>query len=376
MFGFYELQMPSFLQTRLSERTRAIRGGAMAGVFVLGMISSLIVGACASPVLLTLLGAAILSHDPVLGGGIMLALAHGQGVLLVAIGVGAGWLVPKAGMWMERVKQVFGVMLLAVAIYLIGTLPGVPVLLLWAALFIITAVYLGATQTLPPGASGWGYFRKGVGTLLLIWGVLALLGGIAGERDILKPLPLAQLKPGGAAAPQTAAVSADWQGKTGFERVRSVQELEARLAAAKRSGRPVLVDYFAEWCTDCLRVHLSHAPGRTAAGCCRWQPRPLRLSRRRRAARQARQGALRLKPQAAQGGPEAATALQRWAALPYTCVPGATPCQPRRVADQDQASAARRRPRCARCRLLGRAVVARPGAARGRGKCFRRLDRN
>lgn len=257
MFGFYELQMPSFLQTRLAERTRAIKGGAMMGVFALGMISALIVGACASPVLLTVLGAAILSQDPVLGGGIMLALAHGQGVLLVAIGVGAGWLLPKAGMWMERVKQTFGVLLLAVAIYLIGTLPEVPVLFLWAALFVITAVYLGATQTLAQGASGWSYFRKGVGTLLLIWGVLALLGGIAGERDILKPLPLAGLKLGNGPAPGAAAVSAPSPGKASFERIGSVRELDAQLAAAKSAGKPVFIDYFADWCTDCVRMENS-----------------------------------------------------------------------------------------------------------------------
>jgi thiol:disulfide interchange protein DsbD len=229
----------------------------MLGVFVLGMISALIVGACASPVLLTLLGAAILSQDPVLGGGIMLALAHGQGVLLIAIGVGAGWLLPKAGMWMERVKQIFGVMLLAVAIYLVGTLPEVPVLFLWAALFVITAVYLGATQTLPDGADGWSYFQKGVGTLLLIWGVFALLGGIAGGRDILKPLPLSGLKIGTGTMAASATVSAESRGTANFERVRSVRELDERLASAKNSGKPVFVDYFADWCTDCVRMENS-----------------------------------------------------------------------------------------------------------------------
>jgi thiol:disulfide interchange protein DsbD len=257
MFGFYELQMPGFVQTRLSERTRAIKGGAMLGVFVLGMISALIVGACASPVLLTLLGAAILSQDPVLGGGIMLALAHGQGVLLIAIGVGAGWLLPKAGLWMERVKQIFGVMLLAVAIYLIGTLPQVPVLFLWAALFVISAVYLGATQSLPEDAGGWSYFRKGVGTLLLIWGVFALLGGIAGERDILKPLPLSGLAFGTGATAKSAAIPRESAGSTSFERVRSARELDERLAAARNSGKPVFVDYFADWCTDCARMENS-----------------------------------------------------------------------------------------------------------------------
>jgi thiol:disulfide interchange protein DsbD len=211
------------------------------------------VGACVSPVLITLLGAAILSKDPVLGGGIMFALAHGQGVILVAIGVGAGWILPKAGMWMERVKQVFGVLLLGVAIYLLGVLPAVPVLFLWAALFIITAVYLGATQSLPPGANGWSYFRKGIGTLLLVWGVMALLGGMAGSRDILSPLPLASIGVGAGAAPGAGA-PARAETEPVFERVRNMGELDGKLAQAKAAGKPAILDYFATWCTDCVRM--------------------------------------------------------------------------------------------------------------------------
>ena len=89
---------------------------------------------------------------------------------------------------LEQVKQVFGVLLLGVAVYLLGAVPVVPVLLLWSALLIITGVYLGATQAVPAGASGWRYLTKGIGTLLLVWGVLAMIGGFSGNRDILKPV--------------------------------------------------------------------------------------------------------------------------------------------------------------------------------------------
>ena len=123
----------------------------------------------------------------------MFAMALGMGVILIAIGVGAGFLLPKAGTWMTKVKHVFGVMLLGVAIYLLGILPQVPVLLLWAMLFIVSGVYLGATQSLPAGANGWQYLWKGFGTVLLIWGVLALLGGFAGNRDFMNPLPMSSL---------------------------------------------------------------------------------------------------------------------------------------------------------------------------------------
>ena len=254
LFGLYELQMPAFIQSHLHHRTHHLKGGSYVGVFILGLFSALIVGACVSPILITALGAAITSQDPVLGGAIMFALAHGQGAILIALGIGAGFLLPKVGKWMDRVKHLFGAMLIAVAIYLLGFIPEVPVLFLWAALLIISAVYLGATQTLPKEAGGWQYLWKGVGTFLLIWGALALLGGFAGNRDILRPLPLASATvstlTAAASGGAPAAVTADLP----FERIYNLRDLEDRLAAAKAAGKPVVVDYYAAWCTDCVRM--------------------------------------------------------------------------------------------------------------------------
>jgi thiol:disulfide interchange protein DsbD len=251
LFGFYEMQMPHFIQSHLHRRTHHLKGGSFLGVFVLGMISALIIGTCVSPVLISALGAAIASKDPILGGAIMFSLAHGQGVILIALGIGAGFLLPKVGKWMERVKHLFGVLLIAVAIYLLGYLPEVPVLFLWSALFIISAVYLGAVQSLPQNASGWRYLWKGMGLFLLIWGVMALVGGFAGNRDIFSPLPLAAvssklLSSSGVAPPSQQAHL--------FERVSTVRELENRLVAAKAARKPVILDYYADWCTDCLRM--------------------------------------------------------------------------------------------------------------------------
>ena len=253
MFGFYELQMPSFIQSRLQSRTQNVKGGSFVGVFILGLVSALIVGACVSPLLISVLGAAIASKDPLLGGALMFSMAMGMGMILIAIGVGAGFLLPRAGPWMERVKHFFGVLLLAVAIYLLGILPQVPVLFLWAALLIVTSVYFGATQPLSEGASGWRYFYKGIGTVMLIWGVLAMIGGFSGNRDILRPLPLsagnfmgASLAPSATATPTTT--------NHAFERVATLAELEQRLATARAAGKPVLLDYFATWCTDCVRM--------------------------------------------------------------------------------------------------------------------------
>ena len=261
MFGFYELQMPAFIQSHLHKhssdvhsRFRHIKGGAFFGVFGMGLVSALVVGACVSPLLISALGVAIANRDPVLGGAIMFSMALGMGVVLIAIGFGAAFLLPKAGKWMESVKHVFGVLLLGVAIYLLGFLPQVPVLFLWAALLIVTGVYMGATQSLPQGASGWLYFNKGLGTFLLVWGVLALLGGFAGNRDILNPFPIG-VGTGGITMGSTGATATE--SLPLFTKVKGAADLNTKLAAAKTAGKPALLDYYATWCTDCVRMEKS-----------------------------------------------------------------------------------------------------------------------
>jgi thiol:disulfide interchange protein DsbD len=253
MFGLYELQMPSFIQSllhrhssELHARAKGWLAGEFIGVFLLGLFSALIIGACVSPVLISTLGAAITTHNPWLGAAIMFALAHGQGAVLIAVGIGESALLPKAGPWMDKVKQFFGVLLLAVAIHLLGYLPQVPVLLLWGALLVVCAVFMGATQRLPDGAKGWRYVGKGLGTVLLIWGVITLIGAAAGGRDLLQPLPANLFSAKTAAAPGPL-----------FERVHSLAQLEARLNEAKAAGKPVVLDYYADWCTDCVRMERS-----------------------------------------------------------------------------------------------------------------------
>lgn len=247
MFGLYRIQMPSFVQSRLQESSSGIRGGTASMVFVLGLVSALIVGACVSPLLISLLTVAIGKGDPVLGAAMMVSMAAGMGVFLVALGFGAGAILPRAGAWMERINHAFGVMLLAVAIYLLGAVPAVPVLLLWAALMIIIGVYLGATQALPEGAGGWRYFGKGVGTILLIWGAVSLVGGLAGNRDVLNPIPAGTfgITAGGAGPEHDAQL---------FTRVSSLEELEGQFARARGEGRHLMLDFYADWCIDCIRM--------------------------------------------------------------------------------------------------------------------------
>lgn len=253
MFGLYDIQMPSALQSKLQSRSQGLSSGSVGGVFVLGLFSALIVGACVSPLLISVLSVAIVRGDPWLGGVSMFAMALGMGVFLIMIGIGAGSLLPKAGAWMDRVKQAFGVMLLGVAIYLLGTQPLVPVLLLWAVLFIIVGVYLGATQALSNDATGWRYLSKGVGTVLLVWGVVAMLGGFAGKRDVFDPLPDA-FKQSLVAASDGGTPGNIVPGHELFTRVSNMEQLEAAFAVARQQGKPLMLDYYADWCVDCKRM--------------------------------------------------------------------------------------------------------------------------
>jgi len=248
MFDLYELQMPSFIQSSLQQKTQGMTGGGLIMVFLLGVVSALIVGACVSPLLIGALGVAILEGDPVLGGAIMFAIAMGMGVFLVLIGVGMGSLVPRAGPWMAYVKYGFGVVLIGTAIYLLGTIPWIPVLYLWSALLIVTAVYCGALHALPDGASGWRYLWKGIGVFMLAWGLLALVGGMSGGRDVLKPVDLR--------AWRTQAGDASGE-HLQFTVVNNLDSLDEQLASARLSGKPAMLDYYADWCVDCLRMEES-----------------------------------------------------------------------------------------------------------------------
>lgn len=252
LFGLYNIELPLGIQTALRVNVGRFRGGAMGSVFALGLISALIVGACVSPILMTVLGLAIERADPVLGAAIMFSMAMGSGVILIAIGFGAAFLLPKSGPWMRNVQYVFGVMLLGVAIYIMGALPAVPVLYLWGILLIVSSIYLGALQSLPAQAGGWRQLFRGFGVIALIWGVLALLGGMANNRDITQPIDLSGI--GLFAAAGTGANPSKEQFHSLFTRVSDLATLDIGLAQARANSQPVMLDYYADWCIDCIRM--------------------------------------------------------------------------------------------------------------------------
>jgi thiol:disulfide interchange protein DsbD len=244
MFGFYELQLPSGLQSRLAGASNRIPGGRFASVFVMGALSALIVGPCVAAPLAGALLYISQSRDVFLGGSALFAMALGMGVPLLAVGASAGALLPKAGPWMETVKRFFGVILLGVAIYIVSPLVPLPAeMLAWALLLAVTGVFLRAADPLPPTARPFERFAKGIGVLSLVAGIAFLIGALSGSRDILQPLSGVRGSAGAPLAPSEA-----------FKRVGSPAELDSAVAAAAASGRPVMLDFYADWCVSCKEM--------------------------------------------------------------------------------------------------------------------------
>jgi thiol:disulfide interchange protein DsbD len=251
MFGFFELQLPSSVQSKFSDTANKMKGGSFVGVFTMGALSAVIVGPCVAPPLAAALAYIAQTGNTVLGGAALFVLALGMGVPLLLIGLSAGALLPKAGGWMNAVKYFFGVMMLAIAIYLIS--PIIPAwinMLLWALLLIASAVYLNALDPLSPQAPGWRRLWKAVGVVLLATGLALLLGTLGGGRDLLQPLAIYQGGPRKAGSSEAATGAEAHPLK--FERVKSIVELDAKIAASK--GREVMLDFYADWCVSCKEM--------------------------------------------------------------------------------------------------------------------------
>jgi len=246
MFGFYEIQLPSVLQGLLTRSSNRFSGGSFSGVFFMGILSALIIGPCVTPPLAGALLFIGQTQNFWLGGTALFILALGMGVPLLVIGASAGLILFKAGIWMEAIKTFFGVLLLGLALYQVSPFISLSLqMFLWAALLIISSIYLRALESLPEGARGWAQFRKGVGMLIFLIGLALLIGALGGGKNLYQPLE-GLLEGGGSGTPLKGTTTTSG---LKFLRLTSPAELEQQLRSAR--GQKVLLYFGAEWCTAC-----------------------------------------------------------------------------------------------------------------------------
>jgi len=244
MFGVWELQMPAFIQERVNNASNKLSGGRHLAVFAMGGLSALLVGPCVAAPLAGALVYISQTRDVVLGGAALFALAAGMSVPLLLLGLSAGSLLPRAGRWMEQVKTFFGLMLLAVALWLVSPVLPAPVLMfVLGAGVLIALLALGAFD-----AGKWPLWR-GIGGVAALWSVALMAGALSGGDSVVQPLRhLAR----GNGSVSTATAAAEGPS---FQRITRVQELDEALRTA---GRPVVLDVYADWCVSCKEMeHLT-----------------------------------------------------------------------------------------------------------------------
>lgn len=242
MFGFFKIGLPHSWQTKLSKSSEnASSKGGYIGVAIMGFFSALIVGPCVAPPLAGALVYIGQSGDALLGGAALFVLSIGMGIPLLLIGIGAGKYMPRPGGWMDTVSHIFGVVMLAIAIVMLSRIvtPSIA-MLLWAFLLIIVSIYFGALESLNGHYKGVKAFYKGIGIILLTYGLMLFYGGVKGAENPLAPLTFAN--------EQQVVTSKEIK----FQTIHSNQELDDILAQSK--GKKVMLDFYADWCTSCKEL--------------------------------------------------------------------------------------------------------------------------
>jgi thiol:disulfide interchange protein DsbD len=248
MFGLFDLQIPASWQTKLNSISGEQRSGSFIGAAIMGVISAAVVTTCVTPPLVAALTVIAKTGDVARGALALFALGIGMGIPLLAIGASAGRLMPKAGAWMVSVKAAFGLMMLGMAVWMLDRLwPGTLTLALWAVLLVMGGVFLGAFAPLDGSAALSRKLGKGLGIVAVIYGGALLVGALAGSEDALRPLQFvnAPAAPGSASGPGE---------EKAFTRIKTVTDLEQAIAGARAEGRPVLLDFYADWCVSCKEM--------------------------------------------------------------------------------------------------------------------------
>ncbi len=245
MFGLYELQMPSAVMNRLNTASGRQQSGTFIGTAVMGALSALVVTTCVAPPLVATLTVIAQTGDMLRGAAALFALSIGMGLPLLVIGTSAGKLLPRAGAWMTAVKGAFGFMMLGLAIWMLGRLlPAGVTMAAWAALVFIAGVFLGAFQPLTADAPPLRQLAKGAGLLAVLYGAALLVGALAGGHDPLQPLGTLQ----------AGSTTARAESRPVFQRIKTVADLEQVVMTAGQAGKPVMLDFYADWCTSCIEM--------------------------------------------------------------------------------------------------------------------------
>ncbi|MCK5896511.1 MAG: protein-disulfide reductase DsbD [Cocleimonas sp.] len=249
MFGFYELQMPSGIQNKLASFSNQQKSGSFIGAAIMGVLSALIVGPCVTA---PLTGALIFiadTKDALLGGLSLFMLGIGMGVPLLMIGTAAGEILPKAGAWMDKVKAVFGVLMLGLSIWMLERiLPVEIIILLTAALLIGSAIYMKAIDTLDSSASGWDRLWKALGILLLIYGTLLIIGISKGNSSFFAPLKEKTF------TQQIGSSTEKHSESLAFTPIKGIKGLNLALDNSSTNNKPLMLDFYADWCISCKEM--------------------------------------------------------------------------------------------------------------------------
>jgi thiol:disulfide interchange protein DsbD len=236
MLGLFTIEMPGFIQTRLSNTSNQQQAGTYLGVGVMGSLSALIVSACVAPPLIAALTVISQTGDVVRGGAALFVMSIGMGTPLLLVGASAGKLLPRAGAWMDTVKNLFGVLFLGVAAWMLARIvPGWTSMIIWAVPALVLAWVLWRARA--KSAPGKGLARA-LAVASGIYGAVLLAGAGLGSTNPLAPIP--QL--------------AEKQTHLDFKRFKTVADLEREVAAASAAGKAVMVDFYADWCVSCLEM--------------------------------------------------------------------------------------------------------------------------